>query len=473
MIKEFPKGFLWGGAVAANQCEGAYLDDGKGVGICDVLSVGEGRFKDINLEIDQSKEYPSHEAIDFYHHYKEDVKLFAEMGFKCFRTSIAWSRIFPTGEEEKPNEEGLKFYDDLFEECLKYGIEPVVTISHYETPLELTKKYNGWASRKLIPLFDKYCSVIFNRYKDKVKYWMTFNEINNTIRIPYLAGAIDVTGIDNWFPLAFQASHNMFVANANAVKLCHEIMPSARIGCMLSLSNVYANTCKPEDVFETYNLRRRSLLYSDVMLKGEYPGYAKRLMKELGAELDIREGELELIKKYTNDYLAFSYYRTATFIAGSNMQFNTGGGIGSENPYLRKSEWGWPIDPLGFRYTCNELYDRYNKPLFIAENGLGMVDNINSDGTINDKERMEYLREHLLALREAVEDGCDIFGYTWWGPIDIVSAGTGEMKKRYGFIYVDKDNEGNGTLERKKKASFDYYKKIIESNGAIIDNHIL
>ena len=472
MRVNFPEGFLWGGAVAANQCEGAYLEDGKGIGICDIVVQGEKRFLDIPWDIDSSKYYPAHEAIDFYHRYKEDIKLMAEMGFKCFRTSIAWTRIFPTGEEMEPNEKGLQFYDDLFDECHKYGIEPVVTISHYETPLHLAKKYNGWASRDLIPLFDRYCKAIFMRYKRKVKYWMTFNEINNAIRLPYLAAGINTTGVDNWFLMAFQASHHMFVANANAVKMCHEMIPDALIGCMLSLSNTYPNTCRPEDVFETYNLRRRSLFYSDVMLRGEYPGYALRLMKEFGAELDIREGELDLIKKYTNDYLAFSYYRTSTFIGGSVMQYNTGGGIGTENPYLEKSAWGWAIDPLGFRYTCNELYDRYKKPLFIAENGLGMADTVAADGTIHDVERMEYLQKHLLALREAIEDGCDIFGYTWWGPIDIVSAGTGEMKKRYGFIYVDKDDAGNGTLKRSKKASFTYYKKIIETNGAYIDESI-
>lgn len=468
----FPEGFLWGGAVAANQCEGAYLEDGKGLAISDVVVAGHERFLHISWEIDQNRYYPSHEAIDFYHRYKEDIKLMAEMGFKCFRTSIAWTRIFPTGEETEPNEAGLKFYDAVFDECLKYGIEPVVTISHYETPLHLFKKYNGWASRELIPMFERYCNVLFTRYKDKVKYWMTFNEINNTLRLPYLAAAIDTQKADNWFPMAFQASHNMFVANAKAVKLCREIVPNVLIGCMLSLSNLYPHTCKPEDVFETYNLRRRSLFYSDVMLRGEYPGYARRMMKEMGAKLAICEGELELIKQYTNDYLAFSYYRTSNYASGVEMKYNTGGSVGVDNPYLEKSAWGWAIDPLGFRYTCNELYDRYQKPLFIVENGLGMVDIPEADGTINDTERMEYLQKHLLALREAIADGCDIMGYTWWGPIDIVSAGTGEMKKRYGFVYVDKDNEGKGSLKRCKKASFDYYHQIIATNGAYIDEPI-
>lgn len=461
----FPQGFLWGGAVAANQCEGAYLEDGKGLCTADVVEAGPHRFQDISLDIDPGKYYPSHIAIDFYHHYKEDIKMMAEMGFNAFRTSISWARIFPTGEEDTPNEAGLKFYDNLFDSLLSHGIEPVVTMSHYESPLALTKKYNGWADRRLIGLFEKYSRTIFERYKTKVKYWMTFNEINNVLRIPYLAAGVDVTGIENWLPLAFRSAHNMFVANARAVKLCRQICPDARIGCMLSLSNTYPATCHPEDIFETYELRRRSLLFSDVMLRGVYPGYARRLMEACGASLDIRPGELEEIRQYTNDYLAFSYYRTTIYSHGSSLEFNTGGGFGSENPYLEKSAWGWPIDPTGFRYTCNELWDRYQVPLFIAENGLGMEDQVNADGSIHDTERMQYLRDHVKAMGEAAADGCEIFGYTWWGPIDIVSAGTGEMKKRYGFVHVDRDNGGNGTLTRSKKDSFNYYKKIIETNG--------
>lgn len=461
----FPEGFLWGGAVAANQCEGAYLEDGKGLCAADVVEAGPERFRNISLEIDPEKYYPSHVAVDFYHHYKDDIEMMAEMGFKCFRTSISWARIYPTGEEETPNEAGLKFYDDLFDTLRSYGIEPVVTMSHYESPLALTKKYNGWADRRLIGLFERYAETIFRRYRGKVKYWMTFNEINNVIRLPYLAAGVDVTGMDNWMPLAFQAAHHMFVANAKAVKLCREIDPEAKIGCMLSLSNTYPATCHPEDIFQTYELRRRSLMFSDVMLRGSYPGYAKRLMASYGVNLAVEPGDTELIRRYTNDYLAFSYYRTTVYGHGGALEFNTGGGFGGENPYLKKSAWGWPIDPTGFRYTCNELYDRYQVPLFIAENGLGMADEAGPDGGFHDRERMEYLRDHVIALEEALADGCDVFGYTWWGPIDIVSAGTGEMKKRYGFIHVDRDNQGNGTLRRTKKDSFAYYKKIIATNG--------
>lgn len=472
MESAFPTDFLWGGAVAANQCEGAYMEDGKGLDICDVLEMGKNRlFSEIHTEIDPSRYYPTHEAIDFYHHYKEDISLLAELGIRCFRTSIAWSRIYPTGIEELPNEKGLEFYDCLFDELLSHGIEPVITISHYENPLYLTQKYNGWADRRMIGFFEKYCRTIFNRYCNKVKYWMTFNEVNNTIGLPYLAAGINNSGMreQEWLPLTYQASHYLLVANAKAVKLCHEIIPGAKIGCMLALGNTYPATCRPEDVFGAMNLRRRRTFYADVMLNGEYPSYMPRLLKEVGAVLDIQDGETELLRKYTNDYLAFSYYRTMTYEAGeTHTGIDTGGAMGKENPYLEKSEWGWAIDPLGLRYTCNELYDKYHKPLFIAENGFGMADVLNPDGTISDEPRIEYLRRHLEALKEAIADGCNVIGYTWWGPIDLVSAGSGEMNKRYGFIYVDRDNEGHGTMKRYKKKSFDYYKNVIASNGAVL-----
>ena len=305
--------------------------------------------------------------------------------------------------------------------------------------------------------------MLFERYKDQVKYWMTFNEINNTLKLPYLAAGMVVADDANAPQRQYQAAHNMFVANALAVKACHEMIPGAKIGCMLSLSTAYPNTCRPEDVMETYQLRQRSLFFSDVMLRGRYPSYIDRKWEELGVQVQMEPGDFELIAQNTNDYLAFSYYMTSTHIAGMKIRSNTGGHVGADNPYLEKSKWGWPIDPVGLRFVCNELYDRYQKPMFIAENGLGTADTIDSDGRIRDTARMEYLKKHIEALQQAVADGCDIFGYTWWGPIDIVSAGTGEMEKRYGFIYVDKDNQGNGTLRRRKKDSFEYYKKVIAS----------
>lgn len=460
----FPNDFLWGGAIAANQAEGAWNEDGKGPSIADVVRGGIASGKH-DAVIDPNLYYASHQAVDFYHHYKEDVALFAEMGFKCFRTSIAWSRIFPRGDETTPNEAGLQFYDNLFDELLKYGIEPVITLSHYETPLALYQEYGGWKNRQLIDFFTRYCETVFRRYQGKVKYWMTFNELNNMNRMPFATGAVDVDASPQEI---WQANHHQFVANALANKLCHEIMPNALIGCMLSLSTVYPASCNPEDIFSTMQLRRRSLLFSDVMMLGEYPAYAKRLLNDLGVKLEMAEGDMQLLKAYPSDYLGFSYYRSVLHQAGGQFRVDTGGTAGLDNPFLEKTEWGWPIDPLGFRIVCNELADRYRKPLFIVENGYGGVDEVDASGEINDQARIDYGRRHIQAMAEAIADGCEIMGYTWWGPIDIVSAGTGEMKKRYGFIYVDKDNEGNGTLKRSKKRSFNWYQQVIASNGEVL-----
>lgn len=460
----FPNDFLWGGAIAANQAEGAWNEDGKGPSIADVVRGGIASGKH-DAVIDPNLYYASHEAVDFYHHYKEDVALFAEMGFKCFRTSIAWSRIFPRGDETTPNEAGLAFYDNLFDELLKHGIEPVITLSHYETPLALYQEYGGWKNRQLIEFFSRYCETVFRRYNGKVKYWMTFNELNNMNRMPFATGAVDANASAQEI---WQANHHQFVANALANKLCHEIIPDALIGCMLSLSTVYPATCNPEDIFSTMQLRRRSLFFSDVMMLGQYPAYAPRLFRELDVELEMADGDLQLLGDYPSDYLGFSYYRSVLHQAGGQFRIDTGGTAGLDNPYLDKTEWGWPIDPQGFRIVCNELADRYRKPLFIVENGYGGVDEADANGEFNDQARIDYGRRHIQAMAEAIDDGCDIMGYTWWGPIDIVSAGTGEMKKRYGFIYVDKDNDGKGTLKRSKKRSFAWYQQVIASNGEVL-----
>lgn len=465
--EKFPDNFLWGGAIAANQAEGAYLEDGKGLSIADGFPHGfQGPF---DYPLKEDVYYPSHEAIDFYHRYREDLALMEGMHFKAFRTSISWPRIFPNGDEEEPNEKGLQFYDDLFDEMISRGMEPVVTLSHYETPMHLAMEYGGWRNRKLIDFFLKYCKVVFERYGKKVRYWMTFNEINNMRRNPRSAGAVFVKPGENLQQAIYQASHHMFVANALAVKMGHEMMPGSMIGGMFSLSNVYPNTCRPEDVFETMELRRTSLFYSDVMLRGKYPGYVYRIWDEKDVHVAMEEGDLELIAEYTNDYLAFSYYRTTTHIFGEPFSGHTGGDQGAPNPYLESTPWGWQIDPLGFRYTLNELYDRYQKPLFVVENGLGQIDEIAEDGHIHDDYRIDYTRKHIQAMKQAIKDGVEILGYTYWGPIDIVSAGTGEMKKRYGFIYVDKDNEGRGTLKRIKKDSYDWYAKVIATNGEDLD----
>lgn len=463
LVKEFPKDFMWGGAIAANQAEGAYMEDGKGLDISSGFP--NGIKHDHDKVIDPNKFYPTHEAIDFYHRYKEDLALMEEMNFNVFRTSINWSRIFPNGDDSEPNEAGLKFYDDLFDEMIKRGMQPLITLSHYETPVHLVEKYGSWRNRKLINFFLNYCETVFERYKEKVKLWLTFNEINNMRRMPGGAGGIFFEEGENKQQVIYQASHNMFVANSLAIEKFRKIIPDGKIGCMLSLSNVYPHTCKPEDVFETMELRRRSLMFGDVMIRGEYPSYTARIWEDEGVEVKMQPGDEELIKRYTCDFLAFSYYRTSTHEYGQPFYGDTGGDQGTPNPYIGTTPWGWQIDPLGLRYTLNELYDRYQIPLFVVENGLGQIDEIDEDGQINDSYRIEYVRDHVKAIKEALKDGVDIMGYTYWGPIDIISAGTGEMKKRYGFIYVDRDNEGNGTMERRKKASFDWYANLIKNNG--------
>lgn len=455
----FPESFLWGGAISANQAEGAYLKDGKGIAVSDVLTGGLYGEKLLK----PTGKLPSHEAIDFYHRYKEDIALFAEMGFTCFRTSIAWSRIFPNGDEEQPNEKGLQFYDDLFDELLKQGIEPVVTISHYELPLALADQYNGWASRKLIALFEKYSKILFERYKDKVKYWMTFNEINSILVHSFTSGGIRDKEDTN---AIYQAAHNQFVASALAVKACHEIIPDSKIGCMIFYSPTYPYTCAPDDVMDAVTKEREYYLFSDVQVRGEYPAFTKRLFEEKGIQIDITEDDLKTLKNYTVDYVGFSYYMSRTVSAQPDGKQAVGGNMarGIKNEHLAISDWGWEIDPVGLRIAVNRLYDRYQLPLFVVENGLGAVDELEND-TVEDDYRVNYLKHHLIQLAEGIKDGAEVMGYTSWGPIDIISASTGEMKKRYGYIYVDKDNEGNGTLNRYKKKSFHWYKEVIETNG--------
>ncbi|KGQ69495.1 aryl-phospho-beta-D-glucosidase [Chelonobacter oris] len=462
-IEGFPDDFLWGGAIAANQAEGAYNLDGKGLDISNGFP--NGIKHEYDSVIDPQKFYPTHEAIDFYHRYKEDLALMEEMNFNVFRTSINWSRIYPDGDDIKPNKAGLQYYRDLFDEMLKRGMQPVVTLSHYETPINLVDKYGSWRNRKLIDFFLKYCETVFTAFKDQVKYWLTFNEINNMRRMPGAAGGIFFKEGENQQQIVYQASHHMFIAHSLAIKLCRELCPGAKIGCMLSLSNVYPHTCDPNDVFETMVLRRRSLFYGDVMIRGEYPTYTARIWKEAGIKIEMVCGDEEIIKAYTSDFLAFSYYRTSTHEFGQPFQGDTGGDQGTPNPYLDTTPWGWQIDPVGLRYTLNELYDRYQLPLFIVENGLGQIDTPDENGFINDDYRINYIREHILAMKNAIQDGVELIGYTYWGPIDIVSAGTGQMSKRYGFIYVNRDNYGSGNLERRKKASFEWYGKVIRSNG--------
>ncbi len=490
----FPKNFLWGGAVAANQLEGAWLEDGKEPNVTDVL-VGIGSKepgikwnsdkKKYEMALDPNKKYLSHEAIDFYHRHAEDLKLMAGMGFNCFRTSIAWGRIFPNGDETEPNEKGLAFYDELFKEMKELGMEPVITMSHYETPLHLLTEYGGWANPKLIEFWKNYAKTIFTRYKGIVKYWLTFNEVNGMLRNPFVAGSVltindpkdpsdpigSTTKKDIW-----QGYYNILVANAWTVKLGHEIDPNALVGNMMTASGVatYPDTCKPSDVFGAYDTQRWAVYYMcDPMVFGEIPSYVKALWKKNPEWTPVmHDDELQLIKENTIDFISYSYYRSAVYSSDTEMAMNTGGIKGKDNPYLKECSpepWSWPVDPEGLRLLINLFEDRYHLPQFIVENGIGLDENLDENGTIDDPFRVRYLEQHLKQVELAIEDGCNVMGYLWWGPIDVVSAGTGEMKKRYGFVYVDRFNDGHGTLERKIKKSYYRYKEIIETNGEALD----
>lgn len=484
VVPKFQEGFLWGGATAANQLEGAFDADGKGLSTSDMAPFvpydarnGKDFTFDVNsveleqyLSGDTDVYFPKRNGVDFYHRYKEDIALFAEMGFKVFRMSIAWPRIFPTGEEETPNEAGLAFYDKVLDELLKYNIEPLVTISHYEMPVALSQKYNGWEDRRLIDLYLKFANTLFDRYKDKVKYWITFNEMNMMLTSLYTGGGIledKIKGSKE--QVGYQATHHQFVASALAVKSGKEKMPNAQIGCMICRLETYAASSKPEDVLQTLKEDQMNLFYPEVQVRGEYPSYMNRYFKEQGIEIVKEAGDDEILRNNTVDFIAFSYYMTYIGKYDPNDNSNSGMLVSQiKNPHLELSQWGWPIDPIGLRIALNRLYDRYQKPLFVVENGLGAKDVLEEDGTIHDSYRIDYLRAHIEQMKEAVADGVELMGFTSWGPIDIISCSTSEMVKRYGFIYVDQDNLGNGTLDRYRKDSFYWYKQVIESNGEVL-----
>lgn len=471
----FRDDFLWGGACAANQFEGAWDVDGKGPSIPDLCTNGSHTSpKWVTTAVRSDRLYPSHEAIDFYHHYEEDIALFAEMGFKAFRTSINWTRIFPTGMETEPNEKGLEFYDKVFDCCKKHGIEPLVTISHYELPYALVEKYNGWVSRELIEFYMNYCKAIFERYKDKVKYWLTFNEINMLLHMPFMGAGLVFEPGEDVQQIKYRAAHHELLASARAVMLAHEKMPGAMVGCMLAAGQYYPYSCAPEDVYKGMESDRDNYFFIDAQARGAYPVWAEKRMERAGVQLDWEPGDRETLAEGTVDFISFSYYSSRCVSADPviSAKHARGNAVISSvvNPHLASSEWGWQIDPLGLRITLNTLYDRYQKPLFIVENGLGANDTVEADGSIHDPYRIDYMRKHIEAMLDAVNlDGIPLLGYTCWGPIDIVSASTGEMKKRYGMIYVDKQNDGTGTLARSRKDSFYWYKKVIASNGEELD----
>lgn len=476
---KMPDNFLWGGATAANQCEGAYREGGRGLSSVDVIPFGPDRMPVARgqmkmLACDSEHSYPAHEAIDMYHHFKEDIALFAQMGFKCYRLSVSWTRIFPNGDDETPNEEGIRFYNDLFDECLRNGIEPLVTICHFDTPVALIKKYGGWKDRRMVDAYLRYCEVLFRQYGKKVKYWITFNEINMLLHMPFMGAGIVFEEGENPEQVKYQAAHHELLASAKAVKLAHEIMPDAKVGCMLAAGQFYPYTCAPADVYKAMECDRDNYFFIDVQARGTYPVWAVKRMEKAGVRIQTEAGDEDILKAGVVDFVSLSYYCSRCISSDSEILKNKSRGNAVINavinPYLKSSEWGWQIDPLGLRITLNTLYDRYGKPLFIVENGLGANDAVEEDGTIHDPYRIDYMREHIKAMMEAVnEDGIPLLGYTCWGCIDLVSASTGEMKKRYGMIYVDKQNDGSGDLKRLKKDSFYWYQKVIRTNGEDLD----
>jgi 6-phospho-beta-glucosidase len=500
MGDKFPKNFLWGGATAANQYEGGYLDGGKGLNTSDVMTAGAhkvprkvtwvkpatGETGYCNFEMGDPDAmtfpegaipavvdgyyYPSHTATDFYHHFKEDIALMGEMGFKTFRLSMNWARIFPNGDDAEPNEEGLKFYEEVFDECQKYGIEPLVTLSHYETPLNLAIKYDGWNDRRLVDFFLRYCDVVFHRYAGKVKYYLTFNEINAMGMGGFMAGGV----MTNTPQARAQGAHHQFVASALAVKLAHEMNEKEgtdiMVGQMLAYGPTYTMTCDPDDQLLAMTGMQDTYFYSDVQTGGRYPNYIWKRYEREGIKLQMEDSDLDLIRDYSADFLSFSCYGSHTVTVHSTQ---VGGGnmmMGVKNPYLETNAWDWATDPACLRIALNTLYDRYHKPLWIVENGIGWADVKEEDGSVHDTYRIDYLRKNIKSMRDAIcIDGVDCMGYTMWGCIDLVSAGTGEMKKRYGFVYVDRDDVGNGTLARSKKDSFYYYQKVIATDGEDLD----
>ena len=487
----FPKGFLWGGAVAANQCEGAYLEDGKGLSVPDMLLGGDVNTPRTFLpKTDPEAFYPSHEAVDFYHHYKEDIALFAEMGWKVFRLSINWGRIFPNGDDEEPNEAGLAFYDKVFDECHKHGMEPLVTLCHYEIPWNIVTKYNGFSDRRVIDMFVKYATTCMKRYKDKVKYWLTFNEINiacmgeGGIGNLYGLGLMDPEDVnaDHRIPLTelksneqimFEALHNEFVASAKTVIEGHKINPDFMIGNMIAHTTLYPLTPNPKDILAAFDEDNfKNNFCGDVQVRGEYPSFIFRYFKEHNIDTSyITEEDKKILAEGKVDYIGFSYYMSfATKYQGRNEKtFDYVPEDFVRNTYLKASDWGWQIDPLGLRWCLNWFNDRFELPMMIVENGFGAYDKKEADGTVDDQYRIDYLKEHIQAMKDAVEyDGVDLLGYTMWSPIDIVSASTGEYDKRYGFIYVDLDDQAKGSGRRYRKASFEWYKRVISSNGEIL-----
>lgn len=476
----FPKNFLWGGALAAHQFEGGVLETSKGLSVADVMTAGaHGVPRVITDGVLEGNYYPNHVGIDFYHRYKEDIAMFADLGFKCFRTSIAWSRIFPNGDETEPNEEGLQFYDNVFDELLKYGIEPVITLSHFEMPYHIAKEYGGFMNRQTVDFFVKFAEVVFRRYKDKVKYWMTFNEINNQMNyhndiFGWTNSGAHFGDYENPEEAMYICGHHTLLASALAVKVGKEINPDFLIGNMIAMVPIYPFSCRPEDVLLASQAMHDRWFFCDVQVRGHYPAYALKMFERKGINIQITEEDKAILANGKVDYIGFSYYMTNVVdsqkeMADLSKTIEASNPYNVKNPFIKESDWGWAIDPIGLRYALNQFYERYELPLFIVENGFGAIDVKEEDGSVHDQYRIDYLKSHIQEMEKAInEDGVELMGYTPWGCIDCVSFTTGEMKKRYGFIYVDRNNDGSGTLERSKKDSYDWYKQVTASNGEIL-----
>lgn len=471
-MKQFPSNFLFGGAICANQAEGGYNQGGRGLANSDLRQKGLETFMTYDIfkeDKDNSKDYPFRRGVNFYGNYKEYLKQMHDLGIQAFRMSISWARIFPEGDETTPNEEGLKFYDDVFDELHKYGIEPFVTISHFEIPLKLVQRYSGWSDRRCIDFYLNYCRAIFERYKGKVKYWISFNEINNAVSFPFWAIGVDTRNSENPLQDLYQAIHHIFVANAKSIALLREIDKDAKLGSMTSVSTIYPYSCNPKEVFEAFRLRRLKYFFIDVQVTGKYPYQMNRYFKENNVVIKMEDGDKEALEANTVDYVTCSYYQSSVYKEGEAITSDTGGfRTKTKNPYLEATQWGWQIDPQGLRFVLNELYERYHLPIFISENGIGMAEKLDENNTVDDPYRIEYIKAHLKSVYEAIEDGVEVFGYTYWGPFDIVAASTCGMEKRYGFVYVDTDEDGNVTGKLYRKKSFDWYKKVIETRGSII-----
>lgn len=471
------KQFFWGGATSAAQSEGNYLADGRKPSNFDFLPLDDRRLKAVYknqsasiLKSRGDEIYPGRNGNDYYHHYQEDIALLKELGANSFRFSISWSRIFPTGEEEAPNEAGLLFYENILTELERLQMEPIVTLSHFEIPLHLVKKYNGWENRKVVELFLHYAETVMQRFKGRIKYWIPFNEMNMVLHIPFIGGGILFEeGKDN-LSIQYQAGHHQLLANALSIEAGKRIDPDNQFGAMLAAGKTYAYTCDPKDVFAALQQEKENLLFSDVQVFGEYPRFFSHFIKDKQLNLTIYPADRKTLQKNTVDFVSFSYYSSACTAAEENGidRVATNGYTTLRNPYLPKAKSIWQDDPLGLRITLNQLQDRYHKPLFIVENGIGTQDDF-VDGKVHDDYRIHYLKEHVKNMLLAMEeDGIDLMGYLMWGIIDLPSVSEGKISKRYGVIYVDQDDENNGSHQRYKKDSFAFYQKVIASNGAVV-----